>query len=72
VVAGLAVAGLVAGWAAIERRAFPRQPPRHAALIVGPQPRDGARHVAFARALAVLAAAYLTECERDERPETGR
>jgi hypothetical protein len=71
VVAGLTVVGLVAGWAAIERRAFPRRPPAPS-VLVGPQPAGGARHVAFARALAVVAAAYLAECERDEQQETGR
>jgi hypothetical protein len=71
VLAVLTVIGLVAGWAAIERRAFPRRPPAPS-VLVGPQPGDGARHVAFARALAVVAAAYLTECEGDERQEMGR
>jgi len=71
-VAGLAVVGLVAGWAAIERRAFPRRPA--APVPVGPRAPgratdDGARHVAFARALMSVAAAYLAECERDQRQE---
>jgi hypothetical protein len=68
VLAGLAVVGLVAGWAAVERRAFPRRPQRQASVTVAPPGRD----VAFARALAVVAAAYLAECERDERQEMGR
>jgi hypothetical protein len=72
VVAVLAVGGLVAGWAAIERRAFPRRSPAPGSVLVGPQPAGGARHVAFARALAVVAAAYLAACERDEQQETGR
>jgi hypothetical protein len=71
VVAVLVVVGLVAGWAAIERRVFPRRPPAPS-VLVGPQPGDDARHVAFARALAVVATAYLAECERDEQQETGR
>jgi len=66
VLAGLAVIGLVAGWAAIERRAFPRRP--RASVAVAPRDRE----VAFARALAVVAAAYLAECERDQRREMGR
>jgi hypothetical protein len=76
-VAGLAVLGLVAGWAAIERRAFPRRPAPP--VLVGPRgpgraTGDGARHVAFARALTTVAAAYLAECERDQRqePDDGR
>jgi hypothetical protein len=71
VVAVLAVVGLVAGWAAIERRAFPRRRPAPS-VLVGPQPGDGARPVAFARVLAVVATAYLAECERDEQQETRR
>jgi hypothetical protein len=73
-VAGLAVVGLVAGWAAIERRAFPRRPAPPAPVPVGPRAPgraagDGTRHVAFARALSTVAAAYLAECERDQRQE---
>jgi hypothetical protein len=73
-VAALAVVGLVAGWAAIERRAFPRRPAAPVTVLVGPPgpgraTGDGARHVAFARALTTVAAAYLAECERDQRQE---
>jgi hypothetical protein len=67
VLAGLAVVGLVAGWAAVERRAFPRRPQRQASVAVAPRGRD----VAFARALAVVAAAFVAESERDERQEMG-
>ncbi len=59
-----AVAGLLAGWASVEARAFPRAgagPP--VARGPGACPAD---HVAFARALAAVAAAYLSECERQE------
>jgi hypothetical protein len=77
--AALAVVGLVAGWAAVERRAFPRRPAGPVSVPVGPRipgraAGDGARHVAFARALTTVAAAYLAECERDQRqePDDGR
>jgi hypothetical protein len=58
--AAVGVAGLVVGWASVEARAFDRRHP----LVV----RDGAAHrdhVAFARALTAVAAAYLAECERE-------
>jgi hypothetical protein len=59
-----AVAGLLAGWAAVEARAFPRP---GAGTPVARGPGAGpADHVAFARELAVVAAAYLSECERQE------
>jgi hypothetical protein len=70
VIAGVAVVALVAGWAAIERRAFPCRPPAPAPVMVGPRRHQGERRLAFARALAVVAAAYLAESERDERRET--
>jgi hypothetical protein len=69
VLAGLAVVGLVAGWAAVERRVLPRRPTAQASVMVGPRRHEGGRHVAVARALAVAAAAFLAECERDERQE---
>jgi hypothetical protein len=57
----VAVAGLIAGWAAVEARCFrapaPRPPVRELTVT---------DHVAFARALAAVATAYLTACERQE------
>jgi hypothetical protein len=60
-VAVVAVAGLIAGWAAVEDRCFRRPTPR-------PPVRElpVTDHVAFARALAAVATAYLTACERQE------
>jgi hypothetical protein len=59
-----AVVGLLAGWASVEARAFPRP---GAGTPVARGPGAGpADHVAFARALAAVAAAYLSECERQE------
>jgi hypothetical protein len=71
VLAGLAVVGLVAGWAVVERRVFPRRPAAPASVVVGRGPGDDPGHLVVARALAV-AATLLAECERDERQETGR
>jgi hypothetical protein len=63
-------AGLLAGWAAVERRVTDRV--RARPVVVHERgPRDPGRldgeHVAFARGLAGLAAWYLAECERQER-----
>jgi lysylphosphatidylglycerol synthetase-like protein (DUF2156 family) len=68
-VALAAVAGLIAGWAAVEARVFDR--PRPARPV--PMPRrvpglSAGDHTAFARALTAVATAYLTECERQEHP----
>jgi len=63
-VAFAATSGLVAGWAAVER-VFP--PTRSPAAGIGGDPGPGSGdHVAFARALTAVAAAYLAECERQE------
>jgi hypothetical protein len=59
--AAVAVAGLIAGWAAVEDRCFrapASRPPVQELPITD--------HVAFARALAAVATAYLTACERQE------
>ena len=63
--------GLVAGWAAVERRMSERVRARPPVVVVERGPRGPGRldgeHVAFARGLAGLAAWYLAECERQER-----
>ena len=63
--------GLLAGWAAVERRVTERVRARPVVVERGPRgpgrPDAGAGHVAFARGLAGLAAWYLAECERQER-----
>jgi hypothetical protein len=63
--------GLVAGWAAVERRMGERVRARPPVRVVERGPRGRGRldgeHVAFARGLAGLAAWYLAECERQER-----
>jgi hypothetical protein len=65
-VALAAVAGVIAALAAIEARVFDR-PRLPAAPVVVPAPGlDTSDHVAFARALTAVAAAYLTACERQE------
>ena len=64
-------AGLLAGWAAVERRMTERVRARPVVVVAERGPRGpgrldvGAGHVAFARGLAGLAAWYLTECERE-------
>jgi UPF0716 family protein affecting phage T7 exclusion len=63
-VALVAVAGLIAGWAAVEARAFDHH--RRSARVAVRAPGTSADHVAFARALSAVATAYLTECERQE------
>jgi hypothetical protein len=64
-VAAAALAGLLAGWAAVEARAFPRS---HAAAVgqLGPRGPGSSDHLAFARALTAVATAYLARCERQE------
>jgi hypothetical protein len=59
VLAAAGMTGLLAGWATVEARAFDR---RREVVVRGPARGD---HVAFARALAAVAAAYLAECERE-------
>jgi hypothetical protein len=63
-IALVAVVGLIAGWAAVEARAFDHH--RRSAQVVVPSPGTAADHLAFARALSAVATAYLTECERQE------
>jgi len=62
--------GLLAGWAAVERRVTDRGRARpvvvHERGPRGPGRLDG-EHVAFARGLAGLAAWYLAECEQQDR-----
>jgi hypothetical protein len=61
------VAGLIAGWAAVEARIFDRPRPAPPVLTPPRAPRlTAGDHTAFARALTAVAAAYLTECERQE------
>jgi hypothetical protein len=59
VVAPVLLALLVVGWAVVEARLFDRP---SGAVVVGRRAED---HVAFARALTAVAAAYLAECERE-------
>jgi hypothetical protein len=55
---------LAAGWANLEARVFGHRPvDRRQTPVPSTQPGD---HVAFARALTAVAAAYLAECERQE------
>jgi hypothetical protein len=64
-VALAALVGLIAGWAAVEARAFDcHRPSSPSARRTLGAPAD---HVAFARALTAVATAYLTECERQEQ-----
>jgi hypothetical protein len=57
----VAVAGLIAGWAALEDRCFRRRVPRPPVRELPVTDR-----LVFARALAAVATAYLAECERQE------
>jgi hypothetical protein len=55
-------------WARIETRTRRAPGPRAAAVAVPARPaRAAVEHVAFARALAAVATAYLAECEREAR-----
>lgn len=64
----VATVGLVAGWAAVERRHTPDRRVQVERGSRGPGRLDAeAGHVAFARGLAGLSAWYLAECERQER-----
>ena len=58
--AAVGVAGVIVGWASVEARVFDRR--RAVVMRHGSAHGD---HVAFARALAAVAAAYLAECERE-------
>jgi hypothetical protein len=62
--------GLLAGWAAVERRMSERLRARPPVVLVERGPRGPGRldgeHVAFARGLAGLAAWYLAECEQQK------
>jgi hypothetical protein len=61
------MAALVAAWSRIEARAFaPRRPPSPIPRVPGRSRLVPGDHVAFARALAAVATAYLAECERQE------
>jgi hypothetical protein len=72
-VALAALVGLIAGWAALEARVFdcPRPRPAPPGLVpdvIYPRPTTadtGSEHVAFARGLAAVSAAYLTHCEQE-------
>ncbi len=65
-VALVGVAGLMAGWAAVEARAFGLQSRAADPVPVQRPELRGPDHVAFARGLAAVAAAYLAHCERQE------
>jgi hypothetical protein len=63
----VAVIGLVAAIAVIETHTFGRErrPPSVAVVVPdrpGPSPSE---HLAYARALAVVVASYVAECERE-------
>ena len=68
-----ALVGLIAGWAAVEARVFDRarpcpSPPGLVPDVIPPRPTaadTGSEHVAFARGLAAVSAAYLTHCEQE-------
>ena len=72
-VALAALVGLIAGWAAVEARVFDRPrpcpaPPGLVPDVIHPRPTTavtGSEHVAFARGLAAVSAAYLTHCEQE-------
>ena len=76
--ASAVTAGLLAGWAALDRRLFaPRLAGGAGPVLVGgprgPRPLDGeAGHVAFAQGLAGLAGWYLAECEQQAEREAQR
>jgi hypothetical protein len=64
----LAAIGLVWGlrtWCRLERRTRPA--PRTVEVVTARRDTVLGGHVAFARALAVVTAAYLAECEREAR-----
>lgn len=62
VLSALGIGRLLVLWASVEARAFDRErPPVTARRGNG----SDSEHLAFARALAVVAEAYLAECERE-------
>jgi hypothetical protein len=63
VLAGLGLGRLLVLWARVEAWASANE--RRPQLVSGAEAAD---HVAFARALAVVAEAYLADCEREARP----
>jgi hypothetical protein len=70
--AALAFIGLwwgLQGWQRIETSAFPG---RSAPVPAGRSPVGPAGHAAFARALAAVADAYLSECEAEARSHDRR
>jgi hypothetical protein len=65
--ATVAVVGLIAALAAIEPRVLHRERRSPSVAVVVPE-RAGpsaAEHLAYARALAVVVASYVAECERE-------
>jgi hypothetical protein len=68
VAAVLFTVGAVAWWArVIEPRLFATRPPAPPTQL-DRAPAHEDRHLAFAQALAAVAARYLDECERESRP----
>jgi hypothetical protein len=64
----LFIVAAVRWWARVEARVFD-QPRPSAQVVRRPAPVvDERRHLAFAQALAIVAARYLAECEADNRP----
>jgi hypothetical protein len=71
VLALVSIVAAVRWWArVVEPRLFaPRHIPRPPAVCVPPPDRaSDARHIAFARALAIVAERYLAECEAERQP----
>jgi hypothetical protein len=67
VLAVAVMVGLIAAWAAVEGCTFGRDPRSPAVAVVVPE-RAGpstVEHLAYARALAVVVASYVAECERE-------
>lgn len=67
VMASAAVVGLIAALAAIEARTSGRERrPPSVPVVVSQRPGPStAQHLAYARALAMVVASYLAECERE-------
>jgi hypothetical protein len=65
VLAALGLGHLLVLWAKVEATAFDRD---RRAVVAHSGAARAADHVAFARALAAVAQAYLAECEREARP----
>jgi len=64
VLAALGLGRLLVLWARVEARTFDGDRP---AVVVQGAGLSRAEHLVFARALAVVAEAYLAECEREAR-----